>query len=127
MTYYPPEQLCCTLPGDVAYVLLTAGKLDAYRRAHRGDNLRVDAALQAMTLCAIRYREATRNGQPTAPTPDTDTQSLLTTEQAADRCGTSARTIRRRIESGQLSAVRAGHFWLIPQDMLNQYKTECND
>lgn len=39
----PLETLVTLVPPDVALVLMAKAGLDEYRRAHRGDNPRVDA------------------------------------------------------------------------------------
>lgn len=120
----PPEMFVTQVPADVGLVLLARAGLDGYRRAHRGDNPRVDAVLVEMTTAAIRWRELmTNSGQDRAPSTDTAGSSspLLTTTQAAQRAGVSDRTIRRAITAGHLPATRVGRAYLVSRADIDAY------
>jgi excisionase family DNA binding protein len=113
----PPELLVAVIPADVAVVLLARAGLDSYRRAHRGENPRVDQALIELTTVALRYRTMADRGQSRAPGADSGSPSrFMSTTQAADRLRVSTRTVRRAITAGTLPAVRVGNAWLIDRD-----------
>ncbi len=119
-----PELLVVSVPADVALILLLRAGLDEYRRAHRGEDGRVDRVLIELTTAAIRWRELTANGQNRAPNADTGPPSQkLTTRHVADLTGVSARTIRRAIAAGQLPAERVGNAWLIDRHDVGRYRT----
>jgi excisionase family DNA binding protein len=120
----PVEQLVTVVPADVAVILLVRAGLDKYRRTHRGENLRVDQVLLALTESAIRWRELADKGQNRAPNADTMASSQrLTTRQAASITGVSDRTIRRAIAAGRLPAERVGHIYLINRQDVGRYRT----
>lgn len=112
--------------GRVAAWLLTRADLANHHRAHRGDDPEVDQTLVALKLAAYSWQAGmTGDGHRPAPTPDTGTECpLMTTQQAADKYGTTSRSIRRRIHAQQLPAVRVGHQWLIPASALDRYQPE---
>ncbi len=118
----PPEQLVTIVPGDVAVILLVKAGLDGYRRAHRGENPRVDQVLIEMTTAAIRWREQSAHGRDRASTADA--APPLTTRQAADRLGLTARSVRRVIANGRLPAQRIGHTWQLDRDDVDRYRAE---
>jgi excisionase family DNA binding protein len=119
----PPERLVVCVPADVAVILLVKAGLDGYRRAHRGENPRVDRVLIELTEAAIRWRELTDHGQNRAPNTDAGPLSAhMTTKQVADLTGVSDRTIRRAITEGDLAAERIGNAYLISRDDVDQYR-----
>lgn len=120
-----PEQLITVVPADVGYVLLVRAGLDGYRRAHRGENPRVDQVLIDLTMAATRWRELSNPGPNPAPSADTVPPSQwLTTEQAADLVGISARSIRRAIAAGRLTAERVGAGWVLHPDAVKRYRSQ---
>jgi excisionase family DNA binding protein len=121
----PPEQLVTVVPADVAVILLVKAGLDGYRRAHRGENPRVDRVLIELTEAAIRWRELSARGQNRAPNADIvpSLQERLTTKQVADLTGVSSRTVRRAIAAGHLPAQRLGRLYVIDRRDVGHYHT----
>ncbi|HET9255486.1 MAG TPA: helix-turn-helix domain-containing protein [Pseudonocardiaceae bacterium] len=103
-------------------ILLARAGLDSYRRAHRGENPRVDQTLVDLTTVALRYRTLAERGHNRAPGSATGPPSRqLTTNQAADRAGVSARTIRRAITEGRLPAHRVGRTYVLDVGDVEQW------
>lgn len=86
------------------------------RSAEAGEvlrDIRRAAEIHRLSLSASRQRLA-------APGPEP--RRLLSTEQAAERLGITARTVCRLIERGELPAAKLGRGWLIDETDLELHE-----
>lgn len=112
----------------VAAVLMVRAGLHKYERTHRGDDWDVDQALIALRSAACSYlNRMSANGHQVAPITVTQARSAMTTAEAADRLDCSERTVRRMIQSRQLSAQRIGRQWLIDPGDVDRYAAHGTD
>jgi excisionase family DNA binding protein len=116
------------LTGPVCDYLERAADLRKIREHARLDDPDVYWALVELRRCALAWQARALLMSPGRhePARDRDTtplSELVTTSQAATLAGTSARTIQRAIEAGQLPASRAGGRWLITRTDLDRYRS----
>lgn len=110
------------VPARVAAWLLKYAHLDELRSQVRGADPEVDNALVALAVSG-KYWLASATGSPRAPTAEVVAPSMLmSTSQAADSLGITARAVRLAIGEERLPAERVDGRWLITRDEVEHYR-----
>ena len=114
------------IEGAEAAALIATFKLDVYSREHRGANVHVDRAISKLKLLSAAHRAGAGTGCGTfRAVPAELVQSCggkLTTRQASEVLGITARGVRKAIKDGRLRAERSGGRWLIDSADVARYR-----
>lgn len=131
----PPEHLVHGVDGPV--VILSArvcaylgryGGLDQFRVSHRGRDGEVDAALQAISAVAKKWRDSatgTKVAGPAEPEPQSGQAETtwMTTTRAGTLLGVTDRAIRKAIQEGRMpGAKRVGKQWQVTRADVEHFR-----
>lgn len=100
-----------------------AEALGVYRALCQRNGRPVGAGLSALAddLAASRGQERTAGSRGGVPVGENGSQQLLDTEEVARVLGISPRSVRRRINDGDLTSVRIGRSLRVHPDDLTDY------
>jgi excisionase family DNA binding protein len=108
------------LPGRIAAYLEHHAGLNEFRLRARGQDPELDAALVALHLVALQWRNsAVGTAEDVRPEPAAAWHS---TTEAAARAGVTSRAIRRGIAEKRITATRVGRSWRIARTDLAHYQ-----
>jgi excisionase family DNA binding protein len=104
-----------------AYLNRYAG-LEEFRREHRGADAEVDAALVAIRVLELQFRNSA-TGTKEAAKPELDASSKwLSTSETGNRLGITDRGVRTAIADGRLQAENVAGRWRINLEQLAHFK-----
>lgn len=111
------------VPARVAAILERHAGLTDLRVRTRGIDPEASAVLEALRFAAMSWRSsATGTTDDTEPEPAQDSEQWLTTGQAAELVGVTARAIRKAVTEGRLSASKVGNHNRISREDLEHYR-----
>jgi excisionase family DNA binding protein len=125
----PPEHYVHGLDGPVVVVparvaawLCQRAQLDRIRADIRGLDPEVDSVLVALTVAAMQWRTSA-TGSTQAPEPEAAAQSpWVSSTQAADLLGITARAVRLAIGEQRLPAEQVDGRWRIAREDVEHYR-----
>ena len=116
-------RLPATLSARACASLEHYASLSALRVRVRGTDVEVSKALEEIRFVAMSWRgSATGTEAAPRPEPATNSEQWLTTGQASDLSGVTARGIRKAITDGRLEAVEVGGRYRISREQLEHYR-----
>ncbi|MGW3854732.1 helix-turn-helix domain-containing protein [Micromonospora arida] len=114
------------VPGRVAAWLERHANLRQIRTGHRGADPEVDSVLVALAVAAAAWRQQTGvssdHGTDQRKQPEHESESRLTTTQAANLLNITDRGVRAAIARHRLNAQRVGDQWLIDREDLEHFR-----
>lgn len=113
------------VPAWAAERLSRQPEIQHLRRRLRADDFDLYRVLVALAEVGLIHGPASTSGQISTPSTATAARSgWLTTTQAADRIGCSARTVRRLVAEGLLPATRPGYGHLINAEEVDRLREQ---
>lgn len=111
------------VPARIAAILERHADLSGLRVRTRGVDPEATAVLEALHVAALQWRgSATGTEEAAEAEPATDSKRWLSTGEAADLVGVTARAIRKAIDEGRLEAVKVGGRKRISREDLEHYR-----